>query len=59
MTTEARHEDFLKLIEDNKAVIYKICNSYCPNSNDRQDLAQEIIYQLWKSGESFDGIHKF
>jgi RNA polymerase sigma-70 factor (ECF subfamily) len=59
MTTEAEQEEFLKLIDDNKAIIYKICNSYCPNSSDRPDLAQEITYQLWKSGKSFSGEHKF
>lgn len=59
MITAAEQEEFLKLIEDNKAIIYKICNSYCSNSSDRQDLAQEIIYQLWKSGKSFNGEHKF
>jgi RNA polymerase sigma factor (sigma-70 family) len=59
MTTPAEQEQFLKLIEDNKAIIYKICNSYCPNKSDRQDLAQEIIYQLWKSGKSFSREYKF
>ncbi|MBS1608911.1 MAG: sigma-70 family RNA polymerase sigma factor [Bacteroidetes bacterium] len=59
MTSAAEQEEFLKLVEDNKAIIYKICNSYCPNRNDRQDLAQEIVYQLWKSGKAFSGQHKF
>lgn len=59
MITEAEQEQFLKLIESNKAIIYKICSSYCPNSSDRQDLAQEIIYQLWKSGKSFSREYKF
>src|SRR5882724_6316670 len=52
-------EEFLRLIEDNKAIIFKICNSYCKNKNDREDLAQEVIYQLWKSGNTFNTDHKF
>jgi RNA polymerase sigma-70 factor (ECF subfamily) len=32
---------------------------YCPNRADREDLAQEIIYQLWKSGNSFREEYKF
>ncbi len=50
---------FLALIQENKRIIYKICNSYCRNQYDREDLAQEIIYQLWRSGESFQADHKF
>lgn len=59
MQTAADKEVFLQLIEDNKAIIYKICNAYCPNKADRDDLVQEIIYQLWKSGHSFDPGQRF
>src|SRR5450432_646495 len=59
MNKEPAKEDFLRLIQDNKAIIFKICNSYCPNKNDREDLAQEIIYHLWKSGQSFNDNYKF
>ena len=54
MDTKTASEEFLSLILKNKGIIIKICNSYCPNKNDRQDLAQEIAYQIWKSGNSFD-----
>jgi RNA polymerase sigma factor (sigma-70 family) len=50
---------FLQLIGDNKGIIIKICNSYCRNKSDRDDLAQEIIYQLWRSGHSFDAGQRF
>jgi RNA polymerase sigma-70 factor (ECF subfamily) len=59
MSPQPDKDEFLKLIQDNKRIIFKICNAYCHNSSDREDLAQEIIYQLWKSGNSFDGEHKF
>ena len=51
--------DFLRLIEENKRILYKIANSYCRNTGDRQDLIQEMIFQLWRSGERFDDHHKF
>lgn len=51
--------DFLRLIEDNKGILYKIASSYCRNAGDRDDLIQEMIYQLWKSGGKFDDNHKF
>jgi len=59
MNDEQIKREFLGLIQDNKGIIFKICNSYCSNKSDREDLAQEIIYQLWKSGHSFNSDHKF
>ena len=50
---------FLQLIRDNKGILFKISHSYCRNRNDREDLMQEIIYQLWKSGHQFDANRKF
>ncbi len=52
-------QEFLQLIEENKRIIFKICHSYCKDSGDREDLTQEIIYQLWKSWERFDSRYKF
>ena len=51
--------DFLRLIQDNKGILFKISNSYCRNRDDREDLMQEMIYQLWKSGQNFDANYKF
>lgn len=59
MHTQEEKDSFLKLISDNKGIILKICNSYCNNESDREDLAQEIIYQLWKSNKSFNSDYKF
>jgi len=50
---------FLDLIQDNRKIIFKICNSYCHNKNERDDLAQEIVYQLWKSFSKFNTDLKF
>ena len=52
-------EEFLNLIEEHKLIIYKICNSYCKKAVDRDDLAQEITYQLWRSFNHFNGSVKF
>jgi RNA polymerase sigma-70 factor (ECF subfamily) len=52
-------EEFLKRMEAHKLIIYKICNSYCRNRSSRDDLAQEITYQLWKSYNHFNGTVKF
>ena len=48
-------EKFIELISANKNLIYKVCNSYCSNYEDRKDLEQEILLQIWKSLKNFDG----
>jgi RNA polymerase sigma factor (sigma-70 family) len=59
MNTQEQRDNFYRLIEDNKGIIIKICNAYCADVHYRQDLAQEIMYQLWKSGHSFNTQYKF
>lgn len=50
--------DFEQTIEKNKGIIYKVANSYCKDSDDRKDLVQEIIIQLWRSFNRFDHSSK-
>lgn len=56
---QAVKQDFLKLIQQNKRIIFKICNSYCQNADDREDLAQEIVYQLWRSFSHFKPEYRY
>lgn len=53
------NDEFFRLIETNKRIIFKICHVYCQNNKHKEDLAQEIIYHLWKSGKNFDSTYKF
>ncbi|HEY4289479.1 MAG TPA: sigma-70 family RNA polymerase sigma factor [Puia sp.] len=61
MMTDKNHNEliFLQLIRDNKGILYKICQLYCRNAGDREDLMQEMICQLWRSGQQFDANYKF
>jgi RNA polymerase sigma-70 factor (ECF subfamily) len=59
MDTATDKDNFLLLIQANKGIIIKICNTYCKNKLDQEDLAQEIIYHLWKSSKSFNPDYKF
>jgi RNA polymerase sigma factor (sigma-70 family) len=59
MSTQPHRELFIKLIQENKRIIFRICNSYCPKREERDDLAQEIVYQLWKSIDDFNPDFKF
>jgi RNA polymerase sigma factor (sigma-70 family) len=36
-----------------------VCHLYCRNRDDREDLAQEIIVQLWRSFGRFDEHYRF
>ncbi|MCL6259472.1 sigma-70 family RNA polymerase sigma factor [Aquiflexum sp. TKW24L] len=46
-------ENFANVIKANEGLIYKITMLYTDNKQDRKDLYQEIVYQLWKSFGSF------
>lgn len=46
---------FAAIIRDNQNLIYKVCYSYCQDPENRKDLQQEILIQLWRSLEKFDG----
>jgi RNA polymerase sigma factor (sigma-70 family) len=50
--------DFELIISKNKGIIYKVANSYCKDAEDRKDLVQEIIIQLWRSFKRFDHSSK-
>jgi RNA polymerase sigma factor (sigma-70 family) len=57
--TTPKQERFQNLVEDHKKILYKVCHSYCRNPEDRDDLAQEIIVQLWRSFGAFDERVRF
>ncbi len=50
---------FIATIEAHKGIIYKIANLYCKNDDDRKDLVQEILLQLWKSFDKYDEQYKY
>lgn len=46
---------FIKAIKENEGLIFRIASVYTNNPDDKADLVQEIIYQLWKAFDSFNG----
>lgn len=48
-----KKDAFIAAINKNIGLIFKVSSIYTNNNEDRNDLSQEIIYQLWKSFESF------
>lgn len=50
---------FLSVIQAHKGILYKVANSYCADAEDRKDLVQEIIVQLWKSFNRYTNQYKY
>jgi RNA polymerase sigma-70 factor (ECF subfamily) len=48
-----KEEKFIRIIKENEAVIFKITTLYTDNRDDQKDLYQDVVYQLWKSFDSF------
>ena len=59
MSKLTTHDRFQELLNQHKRIIYKICHSYCRSSDDREDLAQEIIVQLWSAFPRFNERYRF
>ena len=49
----------MRNITQNQGIIHKVTRIYCDNEDDRKDLFQEILIQLWKSYDKFREQSKF
>ena len=48
-----KKDTFITAINENQGLIFKVASIYTNNNEDKNDLSQEIIYQLWKSFDTF------
>ena len=48
-----KKDAFITAINENQGLIFKAASIYTNNNEDKNDLSQEIIYQLWKSFDTF------
>jgi len=53
MDKQKRQDFFQEIIEQHKGILFKVARAYCPNEDDRQDLIQEMMIQIWQS------VHKY
>ena len=44
---------FIEMINSNKGTIYKVSAMYCREDENRKDMIQEIVLQLWRSYPGF------
>ena len=53
MDKQGQQHFFEDIIEQHKGILFKVARTYCPDKEDRQDLIQEMMIQIWQS------IHKY
>jgi RNA polymerase sigma factor (sigma-70 family) len=53
MNKQEQERFFERIIEQHKGILFKVAHAYCPFEEDRQDLIQEMMIQIWQS------IHKY
>lgn len=54
-----KKEAFLRQINENIGIAHKVSRIYFDEVEEREDVIQEMMYQLWRSFETFDGKSKF
>ena len=48
-------EQYIRIIDEHRKLIYKVCHSFCADPKTRKDLEQEILIRLWNGLKKFDG----
>lgn len=59
MNSPDYHDPFLLQLEQHKGILYKIANAYCSRREDRGDLIQDMVVELWRAFPHFDGRSSF
>ena len=50
---------FAELLERHRGIVFKVASTYCRNAADREEVAQEIVTQLWRAFPKFDATRTF
>ncbi len=45
---------FIEIIEKYRGILYKVITMYCTEDDDKKDLEQEILIQIWKSLDTYN-----
>ena len=53
------NEVFVSELNQHLPIARRIARIYFPDTDDRQDVLQEMMFQLWRSFPGFDGRSKF
>lgn len=58
MSGPSRQDAFADLLGAHRRVLHKVCALYAHGDQDREDLRQEIVLQLWRAWPGFRGESK-
>ena len=58
-TTADHTGEFIARLERHQRILFKVAYMYCRDRDDRQDLVQEMLIQVWRGYERFDGRVQF
>ena len=47
-------EEFVARLEKHQRILFKVVYMYCRDRDDRQDLVQEMLIEVWRSYARFD-----
>lgn len=56
--TKEQKGDFSSFLEQHQKIVFKVAQTYCQQTSERKDLAQEIIIQLWKAFPKYDPTYR-
>jgi RNA polymerase sigma-70 factor (ECF subfamily) len=59
MADEERRRRCESLLREHRRIVFKVAAVYARNAEDRQDLAQDIALQVWRSFASYDPARPF
>lgn len=58
MTLTEKQKFYENLSKEHKGIFYKVAGSYCKNADDKSDLLQEMMLQVWRSIDRYNSEFK-
>ena len=58
MNKQEQQHLFEGIIEQHKGILFKVARAYCPDEENREDLIQEMMIQIWQSVHKYNDQYK-
>jgi RNA polymerase sigma-70 factor (ECF subfamily) len=59
VTLASKQAEFDALIREHRGITFKVASAYARTAEDRQDLVQEIVAQVWRAFPHYDPTRRF
>ena len=50
--------NFTDILKQHERILFKVSNAYCEDPEDRKDIVQEIVLQLWNAKNRYNPAYK-